>query len=360
MDINRHNYETFFLLYIDGELAQSDRLKVETFVEQNPDLAGELMQLESTVMMPDQDAFIDKSLLFKDDSIVNINNYEEHFLSLIDGELNAVDTEAFNKFLQEHPAMQPELDILKQTIVQPEKIVFDDKKLLYRSEAKIRKFGAYPWFRIAAAAAIITIVASLWVTKLGDDEIAPLIAVTDNKSKEVQINTPSTKNNNEVNITEENAPQEPAVIATKKSGINNHPRPLLKEMIKDVNVAVENHNRNNLPTPESNPVLAKNKKLEELREARIDVVLPLKGDNDIVSAKVVDDPSIATENMVRNTVYREVKNPEQETIFIAGAEINKNKLKGLFKKATTLLEKRFKKNDGENIVEIASFKINTN
>ena len=36
--INRHNYEEFFLLYVDGELETAQRATVEKFIEQNPDL----------------------------------------------------------------------------------------------------------------------------------------------------------------------------------------------------------------------------------------------------------------------------------------------------------------------------------
>ncbi len=47
---------------------------------------------------------------------ININNYEEYFLLYIDGELNDVETREVEKFLEDHPELEEELDLLKSTI----------------------------------------------------------------------------------------------------------------------------------------------------------------------------------------------------------------------------------------------------
>jgi hypothetical protein len=54
MNINRDNYETFFLLYTDGELSAAAKEAVEAFCRLHPDLAEELQLLMDTRLQPDE------------------------------------------------------------------------------------------------------------------------------------------------------------------------------------------------------------------------------------------------------------------------------------------------------------------
>ena len=68
MQINRQTYEEYFLLYADGELNDTERLEVEEFVDQNPDLGGELDVIMQTVMTPDESiVFANKEILLKEE-----------------------------------------------------------------------------------------------------------------------------------------------------------------------------------------------------------------------------------------------------------------------------------------------------
>ena len=85
---------------------------------------------------------------------------EEFFLLYIDNELNESNREAVEKFVLQHPQLQDEFSLLKQTVLPQEKIVFHNKKLLYRKEE--RRVVYLNWARIAVAAAMVGIAAVVW------------------------------------------------------------------------------------------------------------------------------------------------------------------------------------------------------
>ncbi|HWB28547.1 MAG TPA: hypothetical protein VG738_23905 [Chitinophagaceae bacterium] len=167
--INRHNYEEFFLLYADDELTRQQRTAVELFVQQNPDMAAELDTLLQLKLQPEENiVFPGKALLYKTADVeININNYEEFFFLYIDRELDEKAREKVEKFVLQHPQLQDEFTLLKQTVLQPEAITFGGKSSLYRKEEGKR---VYPLFmRMAAAAAVIGIaVLGWWLYPAGD------------------------------------------------------------------------------------------------------------------------------------------------------------------------------------------------
>ena len=65
--INRDNYEEYFLLYTDNELSDAERIAVDKFIKENPDLRGELIMLQQLKLKPEQNIFFgDKNILFRD------------------------------------------------------------------------------------------------------------------------------------------------------------------------------------------------------------------------------------------------------------------------------------------------------
>ena len=65
MNLTRHNYEEYFLRYVDGELAADERQEVEAFLEEHPDLFEEMDSLQMTVLPQDEVFAFDKSLLYQ-------------------------------------------------------------------------------------------------------------------------------------------------------------------------------------------------------------------------------------------------------------------------------------------------------
>jgi anti-sigma factor RsiW len=153
--ITRDNYEEYFLLYIDNELAIADRRAVERFVSDHPDLQEEWETLLQCRIVPEQ------HLVFPGRDA--LHQQEIDFLSYIDGELDDKDREAVEEFVRRHSAGAAELERWRLTISHPDPaLVFPDKTSLYKKEDN-RKIILLPWFRIGAAAAIIGVAALLWL-----------------------------------------------------------------------------------------------------------------------------------------------------------------------------------------------------
>ena len=107
MDINRDNYEEYFLLYADNELTDSEKAEVLMFVKENKDLEEEFRMIHHTICKPDINVELtDKSFLLKGDeaSFINEKNYEEVFVLYHDNELTGRTKKADRRIFC--PAMQ--------------------------------------------------------------------------------------------------------------------------------------------------------------------------------------------------------------------------------------------------------------
>lgn len=159
MQINRHNYEEFFLLYVDKELSAADKRAVDVFVEENPDLQMELWALQQTVVKAGDIVLDKKEWLYMQEEISAL---QEDLLLYTDDELTATAKKSVETLVATHKTAQAELNILKKTKLQPDmRVVFADKQSLYRKESN--RVVAITWWRAAAAAVILGFVLSAGV-----------------------------------------------------------------------------------------------------------------------------------------------------------------------------------------------------
>ncbi len=153
MNINQNNYESFFLLYVDGELSAAEKLSVEAFIEQNPNLGAELQTLKEMILLTDESQIVDKTALYRSEDLDE--NMQEAMLLHIDDELPEAARETLVKKINEELPLQASWEILQKTKLDTKDIVvFPNKKTLYRKE----KTGTVVYARFtrwAVAAALI-------------------------------------------------------------------------------------------------------------------------------------------------------------------------------------------------------------
>ncbi|MDQ3047186.1 MAG: hypothetical protein M3R27_06525 [Bacteroidota bacterium] len=135
MNINKNNYEAFFLDYHEESLSPEQVAELLLFVEQHPELKTEFESFE-TISLNDLSSSVYEN---KDDLKKGITeeNREYYFIGSLEGTLNSVEQDLLNTFLKQHPHFLPELDLYKKTFLQPEMLAFAAKESLKKTSSTI-------------------------------------------------------------------------------------------------------------------------------------------------------------------------------------------------------------------------------
>lgn len=357
ININRHNYEEFFLLYTDRELNASGRMAVEQFVQENPDLAAELEALQQTTLLAEDTIPIPaKDSLFRTiDTDIHAGNHTEQFLLYVDRELTPEAAVTVETFVLQHPGLQEPFIQLKQTRLPEEHIPFPDKSLLYRSATTNREPVVYMrWWRIAAAA-VIGFAFMVWMITADDvpviNHTQPLSAnnsSTGNVNHDSNIITSgnSAGQNTQASVT--NKTTEPiTTVATKQPVMQQ------AEALKQV---VAMHQPNTQAIHEMNEkndlVMERQDIISSIENSKQGFATPKLVDaknngaiseNDLVKTLVAIEPDTDKNPVFQQVVYKELdteSDSENKSLLIGSVEINKDKLRGFFRKAGSLFRSK--------------------
>ncbi len=356
MNINRHNYEEYFILYIDNELSSHERRMVELFILQHPDLKEELDILLQYKLVPDTNiTFTGKEELMKVNghTPVSFTNYEEWLVLYMDNELNAEQKATIEQFISANPTIKEELALLQHTKLQPEKIFFADKELLYRKEENPDSYRDRPlpvrWWRLAAAAVLLLgvgITTAILVNKKsipGNKEIVkgatpeekaipetPVIILKESNSR---VNESITANNQETVPLVKQSAHNNAIVKEKNNTVKNQlpnivtTKPVKEEPI----VATTNKLTNDLPVPLNNPNVVKNYVTNK-------AVASDNSSKEIKQPNSLTNPVVTTQNpSSSDIVYASNNNTDAD---FDQPDSKKNKNRGFFRKLARTFEKR--------------------
>jgi hypothetical protein len=357
MNINRHNYEEYFILYMDNELGSDDRRQVEAFVQKHPDLKEELELLLQYKLVPDTSIVFDAKeelMIHNGASTMTLDNYEEWLVLYMDDELTAVQRKTVEEFIAVHPAVKKDLAAFQQIKLQPEKIIFTNKEILYRRTAG-RPVIAMRWWSVAAAVLIFAIglTAVILVNKKSSTGnglvIIPkteqkikkenqVVTINDEKKKDQQ---PAINNIEEQTVAQK---QTKSNVLVKHNNVINKKLPvILPEMQKEKPLIVDNNQKpsNNLPVPINNAT-----KINAQSESIVNAGIPKE--------PIKTDPPVTTpSSQPLQVVYNDDLNQP---------EGKKGKLRGFLRKVTRTFEKTTNINpaDDENRVLVGglAFKLN--
>jgi hypothetical protein len=342
MLINRHNYEEFFILYMDNELDMEGRRRVEDFVALHPDLKEELELLLHFRVEPDTAiTFSGKEELMKinGDSPVTITNYEEWFARYIDNELTADQRKAVEHFVEQHPSTTKDLLLFQRTKLQPETVIFADKASLYRTE-KERRIIPVRWWRIAAAAVLVIGLGLATFVVLDKKPSATTdggMAKSTEKQPAVEKQPVKAETTQQVEtavpvITDQNLADAgkgaaPPVNTTATQKVNDQVTPVVIEPgVKEEIVKVQPDN--NLPKPSYNPNI--------LTPASSSEILASNIQHPNVPKALTKETVTTQEHEPSDIKYASIRDDDGDE----RQDGKKNKLRGFFRKVTRTFEKR--------------------
>jgi hypothetical protein len=164
MSINKNNYETYLIDYLDGKLSPSEVAEVLLFLEQFPEIAAEFEGIATTQILPIDTLFFEASSLKKPSFNQIKQEYETLLIDNIEGNLTAVDTDKLEKALKLYPELKHEQLLFEQTHLQPDAtVVFKNKQVLKKGDLFI-KYNS-KWLRVAASLLILGGI-GLWLNSI--------------------------------------------------------------------------------------------------------------------------------------------------------------------------------------------------
>ncbi|MEI8059654.1 MAG: hypothetical protein WCG67_05805 [Ferruginibacter sp.] len=369
MNINRHNYEVFFLLYVDNELSAAERKAVEVFVLEHVDLKEEFKLMQQTVSNATGIFFENKTVLLKDEQ----NDLIENLLLYLDNELDAAAIIKTEQLLNTDVVAQKEFTLLQKTKLQTAPtIIFLDKKSLYRKEEG--RVVGLAWWRVAAAAVLLGFGAWITVAIFNNNKVNGISEVAGiNGTKKLMPSTsiigiagpsvqPVQQNSNSVQVN-------PTVANKKMSNTSTQLNNLLAQKIMTRDLQKDNDNTvakkdntnkpsNNLPTPDYNNFNKNNSNETGI----VDVPLTDKITSQVNSGntKAVMLPNNnATDGYALNTQFSQGNTLEQNNdgvLYMDGDDIKKSKFGGFLRKVKRLVERNTNIKTG-NGIKVASFDI---
>jgi hypothetical protein len=159
MEINQHNYEHYFLMYIDNELSIEERAAVNDFIMQYPNYANKLEALQQLKISPATLIYENKFSLYK------LSVQDEQCITYLENEMTSEEKASFENNLSANIALQSTVKqwqgafLTKPTNIE---IAPNFKNSLYKKSAQIKPLWATVTFkRWASVAAILVAVIGL-------------------------------------------------------------------------------------------------------------------------------------------------------------------------------------------------------
>lgn len=333
MNINLHNYEDWFQLYVDGELDAQQMLDVEAFAQKHPHLEQALEQLMQTILEAPSITMPGKHLLLKPEEwdADNLENWQQDLLLRLDGEsTNDMGVPAV------HDA---EWKRLQATKLEPEAIAMVNKSRLLSQHMRHTPVVAINWVkRIAVAAAAAAIIWAFWpadeINSNGGNQLVENTTKPSGNDAVVKNEGSSTRETMPSNIEEQ--PDAPTATFTKNNKKQNENGPDGVANIARPHAPVQYAAISELDVVTHTPI--------ENNQVNIDVLSPaidtreVSASSEIVAVLPTDLES--QHDYLIDEEYLGNNDDADEMVNIGGIKVKKNKIRGILRSVSRNVTRR--------------------
>jgi hypothetical protein len=200
MEINQHNYEHYFLMYIDNELSADEKAAVNDFIMQYPNYANKLETLQQLKISPDTLIYENKFSLYK------LSEQDQQCITYLENEMTNEEKASFenklfaNTSLQSHVKQWQGAFLTTPTNIE---IAPNFKNSLFKKSAQIKPLWAtVPFKRLASVAAILVVVIGVRLFNAENKQEAS--SFTNNNVGKTELNTKAVIETNkgaDINVT---------------------------------------------------------------------------------------------------------------------------------------------------------------
>jgi len=182
MEINRNNYEEFFLDYIEGNLPEDQLASFHAFLHANPDLANELEEFDLVEMPANEMTLGNKDFLKKTTSkFEEPSTFNEACIAMIEGDMDENEKTQFLGFLSQFPSKQSDFQLFQKTKLKADlSVVFENKQSLKKGSLWVssrKKMVAYA-ITYGSMAACLVVMLGYYFTHRATE---PVIVFNENK-----------------------------------------------------------------------------------------------------------------------------------------------------------------------------------
>ncbi|MDD3685744.1 MAG: hypothetical protein PHE56_03145 [Bacteroidales bacterium] len=174
--INNANYESYWVDYLDGKLSVDNEEALFAFLENNPEIASNLIDADDFKLPALEVTYPGKNLLKAENQIENL------LIAKLENQISDND----NKMISEK--IINDADIAESWEVYQKTILVADKNVVFPGKKYLKKTISIPWYGYASsvAAAVILVVVTGWLLNGTQIGVAPA-----NKPQFSEINVPA-------------------------------------------------------------------------------------------------------------------------------------------------------------------------